>query len=312
MSAEAAPIVARFAAPTAAESTSIAVLSDLHLSVDGMGSWRVSHRTIDRLEAAITRLNAVDVDAVLFAGDLVNDALRRQFDVFDERLEALRHPFYAIPGNHDLFDWGDGESLGFREFERRYTPGRLPVHERIGGIDLIAMSSNPSTRADLASTWDGHVSEEDLAWLGERLAAAASPVVAIHHALAGTRELWQSSLERLPVDGGSPEFSNGDAFLDVLQSAGAPLVLTGHLHFPAVVNLNGVREYTLPSLGPYPSGITYVECGPQGTVVRFESVADYEERVEAFVHGIDHNRVQISAAQLAGLPLVDEFEEQSS
>ena len=299
------PVVARFAAPSASQRTTIAILSDLHLSVDGQGSWRVSHRTETRLAETVDRLNAVDIDAVLFAGDLVNDAKRAEFDAFDAIIADLTHPFYAIPGNHDLYDREGGLSL--QEFEDRYTPERLPFHARIGGIDLLGVSSNPSTHEQVATTWDGYVTAEELEWLADKVSTVDTPVVAIHHSLPGTRELWETSLPWLPVDGGSPEFTNGRAFLNVLRDAGAPLVVTGHLHFPAVVNVDGVREFTLPSLGPYPSGITYLECGPEGTVIRFESVASYEDRVEAFVHGIDHNRVQISAAQLAGFPLVDEF-----
>lgn len=307
MDTASAPVVARLTAPAATEPTAIAILSDLHLSLEETGTWRVAHRTRDRLRAAVGRLNDREVDAVLFAGDLVNDGRRRQFDLFDDIVSDLRHPFYAIPGNHDLFPTdGDGQ-LSFGEFERRYTPGRLPYHERIGGIDLLALSSNASKRGELADTWEGRISPSELAWLSEKLTTTDAPVIAIHHALPGTRELWRTSLEHLPVDGGSPSFTNGNALLDVLKDGEAPLVITAHLHFPAVVNIDGVREFTLPSLGPYPSGITLLESDTSGTVVRFESVVGYEDRVEALVHGLDHNRVQLAAAQLAGLPLVDEW-----
>jgi Icc protein len=72
------PTLAQFAEPVAGENTRLAVLADLHLSVDEEGTWRVSHRTVDRLEAAVESLNERDdLDAVLFVGDLVQSGLPR-------------------------------------------------------------------------------------------------------------------------------------------------------------------------------------------------------------------------------------------
>jgi len=301
------PILARFAEPTADRETRLAVLADLHLSVDETGSWRVSHRTADRLEAAVASLNAHDdLDAVLFAGDLVQAGRRREYEAFDRALAGLDHPFFAVPGNHDLIDRDWGESLGLAEFERRYTPGELPYHERIGGIDLLALNSNRSTRDSIAESFEGRLEPETFAWLDDKLETVENPLVVVHHALGGTRSLLMDTLDRLPTSGGSPDFENADELAATLAEGGASLVLTGHLHFPAVVTEAGLREFTLPSLGPYPSAYTVLEIDESGTTARMHSVADYDDRVESFVHGIEHVRVQLSAAQLAGLPLVEE------
>ncbi|WP_276254296.1 metallophosphoesterase family protein [Halomontanus rarus] len=317
------PVLAQFARPTAETSTRIAVLSDLHLTDEETGTWRVSHRTEDRLEATVESLNrTADLDAVCFVGDLVQSGTRAEYEAFDRILAGLEVPFYAVPGNHDLLVDDSRETLSLSEFERRYTPGELPYHQRIGGVDLLALNSNRSTRDSLAESYTGRLEPETLEWLAERLETVSNPLVAVHHNLPGTRDLLWDSLEQLPVSGGSPDFENADELVDVLEGAdGAraetasgtvgPLVLTGHLHFPAVTSTRGVREFTLPSLGPYPNAYTILEIDERGTTATMRSVSDYGERLESFTHGLEHSRVMLAATQLAGLPLVDDLSEGS-
>lgn len=310
------PVLARFARPTAETSTRIAVLSDLHLSVEETGTWRVSHRTEERFEATVESLNrTADLDAVCFVGDLVQSGTRAEYEAFDRILAGLEVPFYAVPGNHDLLVDDSRETLSLSEFERRYTPGELPYHQRIGGVDLLALNSNRSTRDSLAESYTGRLEPETLEWLAERLETVSNPLVVVHHNLPGTRDLLWDSLEQLPVSGGSPDFENADELVDVLEGDGSktadgtvgPLVLTGHLHFPAVTATRGVREFTLPSLGPYPNAYTILEIDERGTTATMRSVSDYEERLESFTHGFEQCRVMLAAAQLAGLPLVDDL-----
>jgi hypothetical protein len=92
----------------------------------------------------------------------------------------------------------------------------------------------------------------------------------------------------------------------ILARFDAPLVLTGHLHFPAVVTVGRTREFTLPSLGPYPNAYTVLDVSEAGTTARMHPVSGYDDRIESFVDGRDHSRVQLAAAQLSGLPIHDE------
>lgn len=304
-----APTLARFRTPTAAAPTRLAVLADLHLNVTDHGSWRVSHRTVPRLERTVDRLNREDLDAVVFIGDLVDSGTRAEYEAFDRVIEGLDHPFYAIPGNHDLIDWHDEGKPGLADFETRYTPEPLPYHVRIGGIDLIALNSNRSTHAHTADSYTGRIGPESLEWLDERLERVDHPLVVVHHNLPGIRELYAETADALDTSVGSPGFETAAATLETLQRGNAPLVLTGHLHFPAVVIREGVREFTLPPLGPYPSGYTTFDIDEDGTIARFHGIADYDGRVEAFDLGGEKDRVRIAAAQLSGLPLVDEWDQ---
>jgi 3',5'-cyclic AMP phosphodiesterase CpdA len=162
---DADPVLARFARPATERRTRLAVLSDLHLSLDEEGTWRVSHRTEQRLAAVVESLNDRDLDAVLFDGDLVQSGSRAEFAAFDRLADAIDAPFFAVPGNHDLIAWGEDADDRFTlpAFEDRYAPdGELPFHVRVGGVDLVGLNSNSSTRDSVTDTYEGSLSPETL------------------------------------------------------------------------------------------------------------------------------------------------------
>lgn len=95
---ESNPVLAGFERPVAETETRIAILSDLHLSVEESGTWRVSHRTAERLEAAVKSLSRLrDLDGVIFVGDLVQSGLRSEYEAFDRIVDELDAPFFALP-----------------------------------------------------------------------------------------------------------------------------------------------------------------------------------------------------------------------
>lgn len=300
-------VLGRFDRPSAETTTRLAVLSDLHLNVEDEGTWRVSHRTEDRLESAVESLNRQDLDGVVFNGDLVQNGARAEYRAFDRIVDDLDAPFFAVPGNHDVHGFGSKEKLTLAEFERRYTPGGLPYHERIGGVDLLALDSNRSSRDSLVETYTGRLSTETLEWVEDKLSTVEAPIVSVHHNLPGSRAFLYDAEERFPVDAGSPNFENADELMALLVENEAPLVLTGHVHFPGVIDVEGVREFTLPALGPYPCGYTVLDVDERGTTAYFHPVADSGERIEALSSGLENCRVLLAASQLAGLPLVDDF-----
>ena len=304
---DAPAVLGRFARPTAEDVTRIAVLSDLHLTTSNDETWRVERRTEERLEAAVDSLEQQELDAVLFNGDLVQSGTRQEYERFDRIVDGVTVPFLATPGNHDLTGFGSGAKRSLAEFERQYAPDRFPYHERIGGVDLLALNSTQATHDSLPKTYTGRLSPESLAWLDETLRTVDAPVVAVHHNLDNTRGILYDSENRFDSTPGSPGFENADELVAVLRKRDAPLVLTGHVHFPAIVRSGAVREFTLPALGPYPCAYTVLEIDESGTTAYFHPVAGREAREEALESGLENNRVLLAAAQLAGLPLHDEF-----
>ncbi|AKJ27947.1 metallophosphoesterase [Caldimonas brevitalea] len=69
----------------------VALIADYHLGV---------YKGRGYLERVVDRLNQLDVDAVLIAGDHTNSP-DRPLDELLAPLARLRHPTYSVPGNHD-------------------------------------------------------------------------------------------------------------------------------------------------------------------------------------------------------------------
>lgn len=302
-------LLARLERPTAAEPTRLAVLSDVHLSTDATGTWKVFHRTERHLRAAVDGVNDRDLDGVIVAGDLTRNGVPTEFDLFDE-LATFDPPAVAVPGNHDFpttFD--EHESLPIPQFEERYTPGGLPFRVAFGGLEVFGLDSHAATPGSPAETWDGRVSAEQLMWLDEALtdADADAAIVVVHHNLPATGALYERYRAELPVEGSVPGFSNPGPLVDLLERHDVALVVTGHLHFPAIERADGVTELTAPAVSSFPHALLVLEVDERGTTVRLVPLTDGDGMVESIAHGHEKDRVLLSAAQLATFPLVDDF-----
>jgi 3',5'-cyclic AMP phosphodiesterase CpdA len=306
---DAGPVLARLARPRAAERTTLAVLADPHLSTRRAGTWKAFHRTDRRLATAIADCNARGVDAALVAGDLTENGHRADFDRVHELLDRLDAPALAVPGNHDVPMVEDPhETPAVAEFERRFTPGGLPFHARVGGVDVVGLNTASAPDGSLYETHDGEVSPDALAWLEDTLAETTAPVVVGHHNLSGADDLdvpvgeWRSSFPLRDAAGLRETLALGDA----------GLYLSAHLHVPAVARPGGdVRELVCPPLCSFPQGYLLVRVGPEGTVVRYVPAADAEGTTEAYLAALKDNSKSEAIAELATeqmdrLPLADE------
>ncbi|WP_158595825.1 metallophosphoesterase [Oleomonas cavernae] len=108
----------------------LALISDIHL---GVFKGRVF------LDRVVDRLNALDVDAVLIAGDLTGEPAE-PLDYLFAPLARLRHPTYAVLGNHD--EQRPGPPLG-EELRRVLARYGVTVIEGkavpVGGITLVGL-----------------------------------------------------------------------------------------------------------------------------------------------------------------------------
>lgn len=304
-------VLARLERPTATDPTRLGVLSDVHLATDATGTWKVFHRTERHLRAAVDAVNDRDYDGVVIAGDLTRNGNPDEFSLFDE-LAGFDPPAVAVPGNHDFptaFD--EHDSLPIGAFEDRYTPGGLPFHVRFGGLDVFGLNSHAATPDAPAETWDGRIDAAQLMWLDEALSESASAadtsIVVVHHNLPATGMLYERYSAELPVEGSVPGFSNPEPLVDLLVSHDVSLVITGHLHFPALERADGITELTVPAVSSFPHALVELAADERGTVVRLIPLTDSDGMVESIAHGLEKDRVLLSAAQLATLPLVDDF-----
>jgi 3',5'-cyclic AMP phosphodiesterase CpdA len=304
----AGPVLARLDRPRVQESTTIAILSDVHCSTRRTGTWKCFHRTERRLVDAIADCNRRSVDAVVFSGDLTADGHRSDFERVHEVVAELDAPAFAVPGNHDVpkaFD--DHETPAGQEFERRFTPGGLPFHVSVGGVDLVGVDTARAPDGSLVDTHAGKVSHDQLGWLDDLLPRVRTPVVVGHHNLS-------ASLPAVPFVDERASFPLGDdtALLETLALHDVPLYCSGHLHVPAVASNAGVRELVVPPLSSFPQGYVTLEVDSRGTTVRYVPTSGPEGTTEAYLAARDAGSVteavsETVLSQLSSLPLRAEW-----
>jgi len=335
---EASTVMARLAAPTTRYPTRLAVISDPHVSTRASGSAKQFDRTESFLETTIDDINGRDVDAVVSTGDLTKDGAPWDFRRVDELLAKLSAPCVAVPGNHDVpktFD--DHRSASRGRFVDRYTPGSLPYHTRIGGVDLFGLDSAWTPGGELRESHDGRITAAQLGWLESRVATADCPVVLTHHNLPLTASDLAADGEATGVDmSGVPVMRNGPEVVERVAAAGVPLALTGHIHLPGVGHTGDAEastarqstpkattdggttstprltEITAPATCTFPQAYLLVDIDSRGTTVRYVPIATPAEAIESYRarnNGteIDRGQAVLGSIRTAQFPLIEEW-----
>ena len=126
------------------------VVSDTHLGRnDNDSATKQWQKTAKELEAA-------KGDFILHLGDLVDQGREKQYEVFQEIRKTIQKPMYEIPGNHDpqpLFE--------------KYIRKQVDTSFSHAGVRFV-LFNNAHT-----DSHDGFITQEQIAWLAEQLAAAA-------------------------------------------------------------------------------------------------------------------------------------------
>jgi 3',5'-cyclic AMP phosphodiesterase CpdA len=162
-------------------------------------------------------------DLVVLSGDITQRATRVQFRAARAFVDRLGAPaVLAIPGNHDipLFALGTRLLDPYCRYREAFGPELEPVFESAHCL-VIAVNTTRWYRHE-----DGEVSAAQMERVAARLAAATAQqlrVVVVHQPLAVT----------LPEDA-SNRLHGRDAAVRRWATAGADLVLGGHIHLPFV------------------------------------------------------------------------------
>lgn len=220
-------------------------LSDLHLPLPALAgrrplankrilgylSYQLKRKNVHRqsvLAALVDDLRRQAPDHIVITGDLINIALPEEFSAATRWLHALGTPqtVTVVPGNHDALvavPWQ--QSLGaWAAFMSDPTtpllgPSGFPFVRRRGPIALIGVSSACPSPPFHAS---GRVGADQLARLKHLLEQLRAPstfrVVLIHHPPIGGMMTHRKRL------------TDQAAFRDVIEKAGAELILHGHHH----------------------------------------------------------------------------------
>jgi len=168
-------------------------------------------------------------DVALLSGDITQRARRGQFERARAFSDALAVPrLLAIPGNHDvpLFNFLARVVTPYANFDRAFGPDREPAFD---GADLLLVTVD-TTR------WyrhkDGEIAAAQIDRVSRRLGGAKAAqvrIVVAHHPVFAI----QASDEANVLHGHA-------AAIRTWSSAGADLIVGGHIHLPYV---RALREH---------------------------------------------------------------------
>jgi 3',5'-cyclic AMP phosphodiesterase CpdA len=196
------------------------------------------------VETALARLaEEVRPELVVASGDLTNRGRRTEHDRAHAFLSSLGAPVLAVPGNHDLpYSFPKRFTAPWKEFERVWGTTE-PVYAS-PTLQVVGLNSARPYRHQ-----SGGIGDAQLRLATARLAegaAGAGRVVALHHHMTGAP--WRASRKR--------PLARRDRVLLALASAGADLIVAGHIHQAAVSER---REFEVVGPG---AGTLVLSIGP--------------------------------------------------
>ena len=192
--------------------TRIAHITDLHFGAEDPPV----------VAALLAELNADPPDLVAISGDLTQGARRREFAAARAFIDALRAPWLAVPGNHDItpYDLWQRFSDPYARWRAAIGPDTEPVWQ---DAEVAVLGLNTARRIGLHWDWShGRVTRPRLRRLVAKLAALPGDIARIvvaHHPL-----LPPEAEPDTRVVGGAA------AALAAFAEHRVALVLAGHLH----------------------------------------------------------------------------------
>ncbi|SDK01718.1 3',5'-cyclic AMP phosphodiesterase CpdA [Halovenus aranensis] len=288
--------LARFDRPRGS-GTTVAVLSDPHVTPTARGSATLYHRTKQRFQMAVADAHRLDVDGTVVAGDLTKDGSGHEYRLGDTLVGTLPEPRLVVPGDHDLGPARELETGG--AFARRYGHRRYPTAIQMGDLAVCGLDS---TRP--AAAHSGGILRSDPR---QRPDAAGPRIAVLHHQLAPLPE---------PFEGAVPEseyrVQNPAATADALAAAGVDLVITGHLHWPFATTYRGLNVVSAPGCSTFPPGYLLVRVDSRGTTVSLVSLAGERGLAEAYDYTLEDDargdpvRSAVRDGYFGTFPQVDE------
>ena len=252
---------------------------------------------VDALVALAARLKPA---LIVLSGDITQRARPAQFEAARNFIDRLGAPFIAIPGNHDipLINLLARLRAPYARYQASFGAEMEPVHS---SRDLLVLCVN-TTRAYRHK--HGEVSDAQIGRVSERLARATAHqlrVVVAHQPMAVQR----------PED--AVHLVRGHSLaLQYWASAGADIVLGGHIHLPYVQALNNtVRPMWVVQAGTavsnrvrrgVPNSVNVLGWGMPGGAARHCQIAQWD---------FDRDRQQFVCARMTEIkPCRDEVQRQ--
>lgn len=254
------------------------VVSDSHLSQSEPSAdenWDAIAREVDRRRP----------DLVVHVGDISLDGAndRRDLEHARRRLDELVVPWRAIPGNHDIGDFGETSDPVDAARRAAYHEVFGPTDWcldldgwRLVGVDIQTLSS---PLPESAALWR---------WLSAALAGEQQTALFVHRPLR-THDAGEVDDADRYVTGATRERIAG-----ILDQAGVALVVSGHIHQWRQVTADGrmyvwapstwasLPDDVQPAIGTKVTGAVAIELGATATatLVRPPGLADLTSGVD--------------------------------
>jgi 3',5'-cyclic AMP phosphodiesterase CpdA len=190
--------------------------------------------------------SAYQIDALVIAGDIVENGFQSEYDLLTDGFEKVNKVdnYVICAGNHDIRirDYEQSTQRYF-DFMNNLNGGKNPIDNiyfeyEVNGYSFLVIGS------DEMRFEDAYLSDAQLTWLDERLAAITSEgkpaFVVSHYPLKDTHGLpntWGDSLWEAGSIG-----SQSDVVYELLNKYENVFYITGHLH-------TGIGQYTYEELG---------------------------------------------------------------
>jgi len=222
------------------------IVTDSHYADAPQNGVRFYRESLDKMRECVALMNEQKVDFLIELGDFKDQAkpateksTLEYLDEIEKVFAQFKGPRYHVLGNHDVDsiskaqflahveNTGIAKDAGFYSFDRK-------------GVHCVVLDANyksDGTDYDHGNyDWkDPNVSQAQLAWLKDNLAAAEKPVLAfIHQELKGKNE---------------DTVKNAVQVRQILQESGKVLaVFQGHYHAGGYSLVEGIHYYTLKAM----------------------------------------------------------------
>ena len=206
-------------------------VSDLPLRIVQLSDLHCGEPTFneDGMRRIVERVNRIQPDVVVVAGDLTGAGYEWEFEEVAEWLEKMEPPKVVIPGNHD------SRNVGYIHFKRlfgdrfnRFRQGFDPVRaERLAATGFTVVGAD-SSDPDLN---EGHIGRERYPWIREQFSEDNDiNIFALHHHLVSVPGTGRE--RNIITDAGD--------LLALLTRLDIDIVLSGHKHVPYFWGVNGI------------------------------------------------------------------------
>ena len=199
----------------------IAQISDVHCGESSFSD--------DLMRSIIERINGMDADVVVVAGDLTAKGYQWEYDAAARWLELIEPPKVVIPGNHDFRNVGyihlkHHFGSGYCRYRQAFDPVRAERLQATGFTVVGVDSAEPDVN-------EGNLGLEHYPWIREQFDEPDDiKIFAIHHHLVSIPGTGRE--RNIITDAGD--------VLAALTRLDIDVVVSGHKHVPFFWGVNGV------------------------------------------------------------------------